>query len=262
MAEITDAMTTMDSNGMIQGSVPMSDRGRGVAGGTNTAPPGMVLIPAGSFTMGDTFNEGCSSERPTHSVYISAFYMDTNEVSKAQWDEVHQWDIANGYGFDWVGSGKAPNHPVQRIRWYDLVKWCNARSEKEGLVPAYYTKAAQSNVYRTGQTNVLNDWVKWTAGYRLPTEAEWEKAARGEASGHRFPWSDVDTISHSRANYEANTHSHAYDVSPTQGYHSDYVPGNNPCTSPVASFAANGYGLYDMAGNVFEWCWDWYDPSW
>ncbi len=229
------------------------------------APPrGMVFIPAGSFTMGNCMapGDGDSDELPLHTVFANAFYLDTNLVSKAQWDEVHQWAITNGYGFDNAGSGKAANHPVQTINWYDVVKWCNARSEKEGRVPAYYTAAGQTNVYRTGQTNVLNDWVKWTAGYRLPTEAEWEKAARGGTAGHRFPWSDGDTISHSRANYYAVTNSYAYDVSPTPGYHPAYATGGLPYTSPVGSFAANGYGLYDMAGNLFEWCWDWYDQSW
>ena len=68
------------------------------------------------------------------------------------------------------------------------------------------------------QTNLQNAWVKWNMGYRLPTEAEWEKAARGGASGHRFPWSDADTITHSRINYYS-TASYAYDISPTRGYY-------------------------------------------
>jgi formylglycine-generating enzyme len=231
----------------------------------NNAPPaGMVLIGAGSFTMGNcmTTNEGFADELPLHNVYVSAFYMDTNLVSYTLWQQVYQWATNHGYSFDNVGAGKAPNHPVQTINWYDMVKWCNARSEQEGLVPAYCTAATQTSVYRAGRTNVLNGWVRWTAGYRLPTEAEWEKAARGGTAGHRFPWADGDAISHSRANYYADTNSYAYDVSPTAGYQPAYTTGDVPYTSPVGSFAANAYGLYDMAGNVFEWCWDWYDISW
>jgi formylglycine-generating enzyme required for sulfatase activity len=220
-------------------------------------PSGMALIPAGSFTMGNTFSgEGDSDEVPTHTVDVSAFYMDRTEVTKALWDEVKGWNGGNGYVYDNPGLGKAANHPVHTVSWYDVVKWCNARSQKEGRTPAYYTDVALTQVYKTGQ---VEPYVNWNAGYRLPTEAEWEKAARGGASGHRFPWSNVETITHSQANYYS-TNAYTYDTSSTRGYHPTFNDGVEPYTSPVGYFAANanGYGLYDMAGNVCEWCWDWY----
>ena len=215
-------------------------------------PSGMALIPAGSFTMGDAFNDcsGCG-ETPLHSVYVSAFYLDRYEVTKALWDEVYNWAIAHGYSFEYGAQGKASNHPAQTMTWYDAVKWCNARSEKENKTPAYYTDAGLSVRYRSGQ---VAPYVNWNSGYRLPTEAEWEKAARGGSSGQRFPWGN--TITHSLANYYSST-SYAYDVSPTRGSHPTFS-GVSPYTSPVGYFAPNGYGLYDMAGNVWEWCWDWY----
>ncbi|MCG3773469.1 MAG: Serine/threonine-protein kinase pkn1 [Nitrospira sp.] len=221
----------------------------------NPAPIGMALIPAGSFEMGDTFSESESNELPVHTVFVSTFYMDKTEVTKRLWDEVKEWNGGNGYTFDNPGAGKAANHPVQIVSWYDVVKWCNARSEKEGRVAAYYSDAALTQVYKKGQ---VAPYVKWDTGYRLPTEAEWEKAARGGASGHRFPWSDADTITHSRANYYS-TSDYSYDISSTRDWIPTYWVGDSPYTSPVGSFAANGYGLYDMGGNVWEWCWDWYD---
>jgi len=219
-------------------------------------PEGMVLIPAGDFVMGDTFGEGGSAELPLHSVTVRAFYMGETEVTKTQWEAVHGWAVTNGYGFENAGLGKAGNHPVHTVNWNDCVKWANARSEKEGLTACY---TVGGEVYRTNA--VAPEVDRQANGYRLPTEAEWEKAARGGAANRRFPWSDTSTIQHTRANYEADTGSYAYDTSAQDGPHPDYDDDPWPYTSPVGTFAPNGYGLYDMAGNVWEWCEDVYVNS-
>lgn len=207
------------------------------------APTNMVFIPAGSSVMGGIYST--YGELPVHSVSVSAIYMDRTEVSKTLWDQVAQWGMAHGYQFDNLGTVKSNGHPVYNISWYDAVKWCNARSEREGRVPAYYTEAEQANVYRTGWlTNADPAFVKWTAGYRLPTEAEWEKASRGGVNGRTYPWGN--TIGYSDANFS---------------YHPTYNDGRRPYTSPVGSFPPNAYGLYDIIGNVWEWCWDYYDKN-
>ena len=226
--------------------------------GTMISPSGMVLIPAGEFEMGDTFSEGNSDELPVHAVYADAFYMDRYEVTKELWDMVRAWGLSNGYSDLIAAYGKAADHPVVSVNWYDCVKWANARSQMEGRSPCYYTDSGLTNVYKTGE---ITPYVNWDAdGYRLPTEAEWEKAARGGVSGHRFPWSDTDTIQHARANYYSNS-MYSYDTSPTRGHHPDFNDGVIPYTNPVGYFAPNDYGLYDMAGNAWEWCNDWYDSS-
>jgi formylglycine-generating enzyme required for sulfatase activity len=239
-----------------------------VSTGTNTntntntppsVPSGMVLIPAGSFLMGDSVDG--MPDAPTSTVNVSAFYMDTNLVTYNLWQQVAQWAVTNGYLFDVPASGVGGNYPVQTVNWYDAARWCNARSQMAGLSPVYYTDTNLTQVFYTGDVAIYANWS--APGYRLPTEAEWEKAARGGSAQLRFPWGN--SISESEANYDGDpwtgNYGYTYDSGPA-GFNvlfdtglANYAGGY---TSPVGSFAANGFGLYDMAGNTFQWCWDWY----
>jgi len=186
-------------------------------------------------------------------VALSEFYISVNDTTKAQWHFVRMWALAHGYTDLAVGEGKAADHPVQTVAWYDVVKWANAASEKQGLTPCYTVDGA---LYRTGQTDdVICDWR--ANGYRLPTSAEWEVAARGGLSGKRFPWGD--TISQAQANYSEHSVNDSFKIFHPKSRTKFYE--DRPFTSPVGSFAANGYGLNDMAGNVWQWCWDWYGPN-
>ena len=227
-----------DSNGVVAVAIPMFFRVSGTP--METIPEGMVQIPAGT-------NSGTDPDFGAYSLTNeAAFYMDQFEVTKAKWDEVHSWAVAHSYSFDHAGSGKASNHPVHTVNWYDCVKWCNARSEMEGRTPCY---AVGGNTYKNGESSPDCDFN--ANGYRLSTSDEWEYAARGGLQGKRFPWGN--TITHSEANYNSSS-SYSYDTSPTFGYHPSYDIGDYPYTSPAGSFSSNGYGLYDMSGNVTEWC--------
>ena len=178
----------------------------------------MVLIPSGSFEMGDHFNEGVGKtalgdelkfdELPVHEVTLDEFYIDIYEVTVGQFKQ-----FVNQSGYNYSGkwdkvekSLPGDEYPMSSVNWNDAV--------------AYAT---------------------W-AGKRLPTEAEWEYAARGGLVGKRYPWGDE--ISHDNANYSGTGGKDKW-----SGY------------APVGSFEANGYGLYDMAGNLREWCADWYDSD-
>lgn len=235
----------------------LSSDGRHVTSGD------MVLIPAGGFVMGVTTNAGhetSSDATPQHTVAVSAFYLDRHEVTSNLWSEVHAWATARGYAFGSAWRGKAADHPVYNVDWYDAIAWCNARSERDGFTPCYTN--ADGSTFVNAAAHGFTGGCNWAAsGYRLPTEAEWEKAARGGVASRRFPWEDANTIQHARANYRAAPLSFAYDTSPTADYHPDYTNSPAPYTSPAGSFAPNAYGLYDMAGNACEWCWDRYSST-
>jgi formylglycine-generating enzyme required for sulfatase activity len=232
--------------------------------------PNFVLIPPGTYERGDSSGDPDITDAHVYPVFVSGFFIEKNPVTVGQWNFVVQ-SYATSHGYtDLAAAGlQAPDHPVVSTTWYDAVQWCNARSEMDGLTPVYYTNSSLSpdTVYRFQGTNEV--YIKFgnasTNGYRLPTEAEWEKAARGGLVGKRFPWGDTiantPPASGGQANYFAVTSNTGgggfhYDLGP-DGYNSAF----NRAPSPVGSFPANGYGLFDMAGNAATWCWDWYSTS-
>ena len=224
---------------------------------TVTASPdyGMVLIPGGS-----NIGSNPDPDMGSYSLTVDSFYMDRTEMKYMRWKFVYDWALEHGYQFDNAGGGKALDHPVQKVNWYDCVKWCNARSEMSELEPVYYVGG---EIYRAGQSEPMVDTSK--TGYRLPTSDEWEYAARGGLSNHRFPWGGLVSykpglISHDRANYacmsgtdDTEAITYFFNESSPNRYNPLYSTGAYPYTAPVASFPANGYGLYDMIGNVREW---------
>ncbi|MDP6595061.1 MAG: formylglycine-generating enzyme family protein [Candidatus Poribacteria bacterium] len=163
---------------------------------------GMVRIPAGSFQMGS--RDGESNETPVHKVQLDAFYMDVHEVTVGQFRE-----FVNQSGCSYEGD------------WDDVAKYSAGDD-----YPMIYVTWSDATAY-----------AKWV-GKRLPTEAEWEYAARGGLAGKRYPWGDEMT----KAHYGSWN-------------------GGRGTTKAVGSFGVNRYGLYDMAGNVWEWCQDWYSKD-
>ena len=214
-----------------------------------------VTIPGGTYGRGNASGDNDFSWSPVQKVTLGGFRVAVTLTTKAQWDSVRSWATSHGYTDLPRGEGRAGDHPVHSVTWYDVVKWCNAASEKDDLTPCY---KAGGEVYRQGTpADVSCDWQ--ADGYRLPTEAEWEVAARGGLVGKRFPWGD--TISHDQANYLGGKAAAdmPFDKSGNNaGYHPKFAAVGEVCTSPVGSFPANGYGLFDMAGNASHWCWDWF----
>ena len=192
------------------------------------APEGMAFIPAGSLQMGDAFDEGESDERPVHTVYMDAFYMDVYEVTNAQY---RAYDPSHDSGSSGGHSLNTEDQPVVLVSWWDAIELCNWRSRQEGLEECYDESTGDCDFSKNG--------------YHLPTEAEWEYAARGGLEGKRYPWGDEAPVCQGRMRNGAR------------------FDDNGVChrigTAPVGSYSPNGYGLYDMAGNVWEWCNDWWD---
>ena len=196
-----------------------------------------VYVSAGSFKMGDNFGDGESRERPVHAVYLDAYYVGKYEVTNADWKKFQNdpgyndpkfwpnayvvpkeqspyWTQAQNHG---GATANSDDYPVLGVNWDAATAYCNWLSAK------------------TGKT------------YRLPTEAEWEKAARG-ADQRRFPWGN--TIDHSYANIVG---SQKFDTGQKVGYYDGSLRGDLQTKN-----GASPYGAMDMAGNVMEWCQDWY----
>jgi formylglycine-generating enzyme required for sulfatase activity len=192
---------------------------------TTLVEPGgfdMVLVEAGSFQMGSA--SGGSNEQPVHTVNLTqSFYVSKHEVTFDQYDEF--CDSTDKTRLDDSGWGRG-DQPVN-VTWYDAAEYCNWLSERAGLTPCYSGRA------------VATEWDLSTNGYRLPTEAEWEYAARGGSRSQGYVYAgsnDPDEVGW----YEGNS-------------------GGRP--HPVGQKAPNELGLYDMSGNLWEWCWDWYDKE-
>ncbi len=217
-----------------------------------------VDIPGGTFQMGDSFNEGPYYELPLHTVTLSPFRMSKYEVTNAQYAAYLNAADADGL-----------------IKVSGDIVYAALDSSNSELYLATHSYSTSSQIDYTSTFTVRSKpgrdmsnnpvvYVSWYGakalcdyyGCRLPTEAEWEYAARGGFSDKRFPWGD--TITHIQANYNSNL-AYSYDIDPIGGYHPSWNDGVYPYTSPVDAFFPNGYGLHNTSGNVSEWCHDWHD---
>jgi formylglycine-generating enzyme required for sulfatase activity len=221
----------------------------------------MVLVAGGTFRMGDTFGDGRADEQPVHPVTVSSFYLSKFEVTVGQFAQFVQesgytttaerlggWLVWTGeiwerkFNASWRNPYfiQGERDPVVLVSWYDAVEFCNWLSRREKLAPFYIVNSA----------GVRLDWS--TNGYRLPTEAEWEYAARAGGQEYRYAWGNGGPEGNV-ADEILKTTFPAWPFLIWSGYQDGYAN-----TAPVGSFRANELRLHDLSGNVWEWCNDWY----
>lgn len=198
----------------------------------------MAYVPGGTFSMGRTSGIGNSNELPVHDVAISPFYIGKYEVKQSEW-----LDIMGSNPSNFTGD---LNRPVERINWYSALVYCNKRSIAEGLVPVYSINSSTNpdNWGAVPMSSANPTWdaavCDWTVnGYRMPTEAEWEYAARGAQNTPDYLYSGNNDIS-------------------IVAWFGGNAGGR---TQPVGTKLENGLGIFDMSGNVNEWCWDWFNTD-
>ncbi len=226
----------------------------------------LTLIPAGTFLMGSSDadvaaalradstlkEEYLKREQPQHTVRISQpFYMGVTEVTQGEYEQVMGTNPSHfsksGSGSSDVNGQDTSRFPVDRVRWHDAIEFCNKLSVKDGL-PAYYTLTIvqkKGSRGRTWKSEILS--VAGGNGYRLPTEAEWEYACRANTT---TPFHFGSVLNGDKANVDGN---HPFGTTEKGKYLER--------TTTVGSYPANSFGLYDMHGNVWEWCFNMYDES-